>query len=602
MIHAATVESPIDRGNLADSREALSGTSGWQGPLPGCHIADTMRIHAVCTLVTLVSAISACGGAGDSESSPSAGAGGAAAEAGSGGSGGGAAGKAGATTGKAGAGGGGGSGAAAGAAGSAAAGAAGSTAAGAGGSATAGAAGSGAGGSATAGAAGSGAAGATAGAAGSGAAGANAGAGGSAGASAGAGGGAAAGSAGASGASGSAGAGVSAIKHVVLIVQENHTFDAYFGRYCTAKTGSNPSCTDGPACCEAAPDTDPSGASPVALDDAGNAGYDPKHDHTCEGSEMNGGKMDGYVTGVAGCSDPRNFAIATDGLMFAYHTLASEYAIADRYFQPIVGASSSNDMYLAIAQFQFTDNEYNPNAVGKGCGLPAPTQTYTGRTTIADVLLAAGKTFAVYAEGYDDMINSLICPAAPKDCPFGLPLPPCIYQPADIPFQYYSQFEDNTKYVKDYSQFAKDISGGTLPSFSYLKALQYKNEHPGYGTKISQGVSFVTEVVTAVQKSKIANDTLVLVTWDEGGGFYDHVAPPPDGIDGKPYGTRVPLLAIGPFARKNVVSHVTMEHSSVVKFLELNFTGKTGQLNGRDAVVNNLGSLLDPTKTGIVVP
>jgi phospholipase C len=339
------------------------------------------------------------------------------------------------------------------------------------------------------------------------------------------------------------------------------------------------------------------------LDDANNAGYDRKHDHTCEGSEMNGGKMDRYVTGVSGCSDPRNFAIAPDSLMFAYHTFATNYALADRYFQPIIGASASNDMYLAMAQYQFTDNDFNPDANGKGCGVPATAVKYAGRTTIADVLLSAGKTFAVYAEGYDDMVNALLCPAPPKDCPFGLPVPPCVYQPDDIPFQYYGQFTDNTKYIKDYAQFSKDLATGTLPSFSYLKALQYKNEHPGYSTKISQGVEFVTEVVTSVQKSKLANDTLVILTWDEGGGFYDHLTPPPDSaVDGKSYGTRVPMLAIGPFARKNKVSHVTMEHSSVVKFLELNFTGTTGQLNGRDAVVNNIGSLLDPATTGIVVP
>ena len=66
----------------------------------------------------------------------------------------------------------------------------------------------------------------------------------------------------------------------------------------------------------------------------------------------------------------------------------------------------------------------------------------------------------------------------------------------------------------------------------------------------------------------------MLVTYDEGGGFFDHVAPPADAaVDHQPYGTRVPLLAIGPFAKKNYVSHVTMEHSSIVKFIEWNWLG-----------------------------
>ena len=98
--------------------------------------------------------------------------------------------------------------------------------------------------------------------------------------------------------------------------------------------------------------------------------------------------------------------------------------------------------------------------------------------------------------------------------------------------------------------------------------------------------------------------TLVLFPYDEAAGFYDHVTPPATStVDNEPYGTRVPFLAIGPFAKPNYVSHVTMEHSSVVKFIEWNWLGgTTGQLMGRDATVNNLGDLLDASKTGTAVP
>src|SRR5689334_24979806 len=69
----------------------------------------------------------------------------------------------------------------------------------------------------------------------------------------------------------------SKIAHVILVVQENHTFDNHFGSYCTAPAGSNPSCNEGPACCEAAPAKEPSGASPVILTDDTNGGWDPPH-------------------------------------------------------------------------------------------------------------------------------------------------------------------------------------------------------------------------------------------------------------------------------------------------------------------------------------
>ena len=111
---------------------------------------------------------------------------------------------------------------------------------------------------------------------------------------------------------------VSAIRHVVVIVQENHTFDAHFGRYCTAPAGSEPTCNTGPSCCEAAPAMDPSGAAPVALTDVENAGYDPNHTQACELGEMDDGAMDLYTQGAA-CSDPRNFALAVGGLHPAFN-------------------------------------------------------------------------------------------------------------------------------------------------------------------------------------------------------------------------------------------------------------------------------------------
>src|SRR5262245_26176700 len=82
----------------------------------------------------------------------------------------------------------------------------------------------------------------------------------------------------------------SKIKHVVLLVKENHTFDSYFGKYCTAPAGSNPTCTSGRNCCEAAPATEPSGAQPTVLDDASNLATDRNHTRECEGTQIDGGK------------------------------------------------------------------------------------------------------------------------------------------------------------------------------------------------------------------------------------------------------------------------------------------------------------------------
>jgi hypothetical protein len=503
---------------------------------------------------------------------------------------------------------------------------------------------------------------------------------------------------------GGAAATQSPIQHVVVIVQENHTFDAYYGRYCTAPTGSNPACSDGPECCEAAP-TSVAGHStglpilPLSLTDATNTvdprGLDRNHDSACEYLEMdcgsggaNGGaddpagtcKMDRYIddtlgaiggliakaggnagpSGGTACGSilggslvvgtgvtASNWSLADpNSQVSVYRDFAKAGAIGDRYFQPTVGQTSSNDMFLATAQFEFRDNTWFPQTAGSSCqagALPADHQpnfhTIKGRTTIADLLLdAIGPTgFGYYHMGYADMVDPAVtkddkgcpkdklpslCPKVIADLvvPENVPNPKvaCMNDPSDNPFRYFSQFGDEGAHVKslhDYDQFAADIKAGTLPAVSYIKAVTAVDEHPGFGP-LSVGQSFVKQTVDAVLKSSTYSDnTLVLVTWDEGGGFYDHISPPavfdPHGavdangehtnseVAGPGWmrlGTRIPVIALGKFARKNHVSHVTMEHSSIVKFLEWNFlAGQTGQLKGRESQVNNIGSLLDPS-------
>ena len=396
----------------------------------------------------------------------------------------------------------------------------------------------------------------------------------------------------------------SRIQHVLILAQENHSFDTYFGRYCTAPTGSNPTCHDGPACCEAAPDREPSGSTPRTLTDQGNGDYDPNHSFDCELSEIHGGAMDRFVTG-ASCSDARNFAIADPALMATYHGYAHDGALADRYFQPVVGSTSANDMYFAVSHFVFRDNDLKPNSVGQGCISPMSTaRQFTGETTVADLLLDRGFTFAYYHEGYARMRASSTCPSPPSDCRTSLwPLSPCNYDASDNPFQYYRQFTDDLAYMRDVDEFMTDLNAGYLPNLAFVKYATYHNEHPGWGTHISDGVTLVDRVVRAVMASPFADSTLILVTMDEGGGFFDHVSPPAtNSADNEPYGTRIPMIALGRFARRNFVSHVVMEHSSVVRFIEWNFLGTSGQLHARDANVNSIGSLLDENEVGLAVP
>jgi phospholipase C len=436
----------------------------------------------------------------------------------------------------------------------------------------------------------------------------------------------------------------SRIEHVVLVVQENHSFDSYFGRYCTAPTDTNPTCTTGRTCCEAAP-TSLGGVGPGLLTDADNYNGDRNHDYSCEICEMDypGGfppaLMDRYTTGTCpgaagvttyACSTGYNWRVS-DGAtptapLYTYWNYARQGALADRYFHPIAGGTASNDVYLAGARYLFLDNDRIPSAsVGRACSLAStpPALNATPGSSVADILVDAGVSFHVYADGYADAAAS-----APS-CPGPFTVGPvchetvfyeaCHYDSSDIPFQYWARFQ-SSQYMRDYQRdFLSDVTAGTLPDFAYVKFRTSRNEHPGFSW-ISDGERAVDEVVQAILTSPLYRDnTLILLTWDEGGGFYDHVSPPdfvetfpPGTTHGSvdfsgysiPYGTRVPLLAIGRFAQANTVSHVTMEHSSIVRFLEWNFLGPShqGDLGARDLSVNNIGSMLDATAVGVAVP
>ena len=425
------------------------------------------------------------------------------------------------------------------------------------------------------------------------------------------------------------------IEHVVLIVQENHTFDSYFGQYCTAPANSNPQCTSGRGCCEAAPSADRAGHTPYLLTDAENFAHDHDHTYNCEVCEIDNGAMDHYTAGSCpsdpainpfeySCSNIYNFELANSTLMSTYWLYADTYALADHYFQPMAGSTSGNDMYFATTHYEFNDNALAPAARGAGCTSVGSVvkMSLPGRTTIADVLIGGGFTFKVYADGYNDAYAAAPgCPSKGGDCPEALLTEACRYDPSDIPFEYYPKFTDNLTYMRDLSDFAADVNAGTLPSFSYVKYRTSANEHPGW-SYISHGQANVAAIVDAVRGSTVyVDNTLVLLTWDEGGGFYDHVPPPASvetfpstatgGLAGTriPYGTRVPMMALGVFAQSGVISHVQMEHSSIVKFLEWNFLGPAGvgaihatDPNARDSVVNGIGSMLDPTAVGVTVP
>ena len=373
-----------------------------------------------------------------------------------------------------------------------------------------------------------------------------------------------------------AGTTASNIKHIILIVHENHSFDNYFGAYCTAAAWSNPTCTTGPPCCEAAPST-VNNKAPTALTDDQNYAFDPDHSMSGELCKQNGGLMNKYMSGQ-GCSssDDRNFAVANEATMSTYFSYAQKYAIADRHFQSAAGASSENDMFFARGTWEFQDNAYVPKSAHE----PAICATNTivlYDQNIADLLISCNNVapfgvppFAVYAEGYNAAVGS-----SPACWPYG-------YDASDIPFAYYNSLGngDNPNYFKDYTQFATDVANGQLAAYTYMKASGLRCGHPGTSS-ITGEEGFTAEVVDAIMSSSLyKSNTLIIVTPDESGGYYDHVTPPTaNSYDGYTYGPRTWFLAIGAMTKTNYVSHVQIEPASIIKFVEWNWlAGTTGQV------------------------
>jgi phospholipase C len=392
----------------------------------------------------------------------------------------------------------------------------------------------------------------------------------------------------------SAGQTTSTVKHIIVVLSENHSFDSIYGRYCTATTGSNPTCNTGPSCCEKPPST-VSGSSATLLSDSNNVGTDRPHSFAAEACMINKGGMDKYVTGCSGSSAASNFATADSTSAANYFSWAGSYAMSDRFFQSVVGASCSNDMVFATGKYMFKDNAYVPqNSNLNGANCYSSSFISYSDPTIANLLNQCSVPWTFYAEGYGANPKSPNCY-------------PSYYDASDNPFTYFPSLTGAANAAttfRDYTALFTDISGGTLPSVSYVKGLGTHSEHPGIST-LTAGETISQNIINAVMGSSTYNqNTVVFMVPDESGGFYDHISPPSiSSVDGKMYGPRTQFVAVGYQTKQNYISHVQIEPSSIIKFIEWNwFNGSPGQLGARDATVNNLGDLFDSTRTGVTIP
>jgi len=205
---------------------------------------------------------------------------------------------------------------------------------------------------------------------------------------------------------------------------------------------------------------------------------------------------------------------------------------------------------------------------------PVPPQT---AKTIGDTLSAKGVSWAWYAGAWRQALEDGRRPASEKRAIIynrttGSPN----FQPHHQPLNYYARFApgtaDRERYLKDGDEFIADIAAGKLPQVSFYKPTGRLTQHPSY-TDIQSGDIHIAEVLVRLEKSPQWPNMVVIVTYDENGGYWDHVAPPsgPGRGDRWGPGTRVPAIIVSPFAKRGHVDHTAYDTTSILKLITRRF-------------------------------
>jgi phospholipase C len=451
----------------------------------------------------------------------------------------------------------------------------------------------------------------------------------SAGASGSAGGGAG-GVSGASGTPNSAGAGgaaqpeLSTVEHVVVIYLENHSFDCLYGSYPGAEGLASPGAHvpqvdhSSQAVFSTLPESDPN--IPLDLPNQpfdltkyfaqNQKPSDLVHRYYQEQVQIDGGKMDQFVS----VSDAKGqsfgyYPTAALPVVQFLETIPKQVTVLDHFFHAAFGGSFLNHQWLIAAATPVFPNPPKSliSVVGKD-GLPTvdgqidADGTHAVNTTnsvnhpipagavqanlipnqhqptIGDRLSGAGVDWAWYAGGWDDALAGK---------------PDGSFQFHHQPFTYYATYADGTAakaaHLKDETEFFTLARAGTLPPVAFVKPLGSSSEHPGYAD-VASGESHAVSLIQALMSNAAWQHTVVILTYDENGGFFDHVAPPVPAKDGARAdiwgpGSRVPAIVISPFA-KGGVDKTPYDTTAILALIEKRWS--LAPLTARDAAQHDL--------------
>jgi phospholipase C len=360
--------------------------------------------------------------------------------------------------------------------------------------------------------------------------------------------------------------GIDKINHIVFIVKENRSFDNYFGTFPGANGATSGKVSNG---------------STIKLGHTPDRARDMGHSRDDALLAVDNGLMDKFDLVFLGNvnGDYMSMSQLQHSDIPNYWTYAQTFTLADNMFSSLDGPSFPNHLYTVAAQSGgAVDNPQDPTyptivtwGCDSGAGSTVTVEASNGKIThpfpcfdfqtIADSLQTANVTWAYYA---------------PNSTESGY-----MWSALDAINHIRNTSLWNTN-VLHYTQFATDAKNGNLPSVSWVIADADNSEHPHSSS--CQGENWTVDQINAVMNGPNWNDTAIFVTWDDFGGFYDHVPPPTVDVYG--FGPRVPLIVISPYAKPAFISHTQYELASVLKFIEERF--KLPSLGGRDDTANDL--------------
>ena len=350
----------------------------------------------------------------------------------------------------------------------------------------------------------------------------------------------------------------------MIVVKENHTFDNYFGKFPGADGATTGKLSTGEeVALIPSPDSIP---------------VDLGHSHEDGLKAYNNGKMNGFDLVENGTFQGYHLGYTQydEESLPNYWAYAKKFTLCDHYFTSVLGPSFPNHLHTIAA---YSGGGFdNPNGSYWGCDSPPearmPIVTPEGKVervfpcfdfqTAADLLNTNQLTWKMYAP-QDKLIN---------------------VNPFDAIKHIRQSAQWNTNVVST-RQFYEDANKGELPNVSWFIPEVIYSEHPPLSARIGEQDS--VRLVSAVSESPLWKSSAIFLTWDDFGGFYDHVPPPQ--IDAIGLGFRVPTLVVSPFAKPGFVCHTQFEHSSLVKFIETNF--ELGSLGKRDVKANDMMDCFD---------